>query len=65
MRQTREDSPSDLGNEGLIKIENDCIKTFVAARQVDELANKHHVDTYIVLHVLQAIAKQIKAPKRG
>ncbi len=37
----------------------------MATGQVDELAEKHHVDTNIVLHVLQVVAEQIKAPKKG
>ena len=64
IRQTREAWSSDLGDKRGIKIEHDCIKAFVATGEVDELAEKHHIDTYIVLHVLQAVAEQIKAPKK-
>ena len=65
MRQIREAWSSNLGDEGGIKIEHDCIKAFVATWQVDELDEKYHVDTNIVLHVLQAVAEKIKAPKKG
>ena len=65
MRQTREAWSSDLGDKWGIKIEHDCIKAFVATGEVYELAEKHHIDTDIILHVLQAVAEQIKAPKKG
>ena len=65
IRHNRETWSFDIGDEGGLKIEHDCIKAFVATGQVDELAKEHHVDTDIVLHVLQSVAEQIKAPKKG
>jgi hypothetical protein len=48
-----------------LKLNITSLKLFVPTRKVDELAEKHHVDTNIVLHVLQAVVEQIKAPKKG
>jgi hypothetical protein len=65
MCHRRESWSSDIRDEGGIKIEHDCIKIFLAIGQVDVLDEKHHVGTDFVLHVLQAHAEQIKAPKKS
>lgn len=40
------------------KLEHDCIKPFIATGQVDELARNFHLDTDIILHIVQSVIDQ-------
>jgi hypothetical protein len=51
-------------SEGWIKIEHDYVQDFLATGKIYELVEKYHVDTNIVLHVIQVVAEQIKAHKK-
>ena len=55
----------DLGSDGGVEIEYDCIRAFQKTGLVDDLAKDMHLDTDIVLQVLKKFTEEMGAPKKG
>jgi hypothetical protein len=54
----------DLGSEGEIEIEYDCLNSYKNTRQVKETTNELNLDDVMVLDVVQAFTEFIEAPKK-
>jgi hypothetical protein len=54
IRHNKESWSFDLGSEGGIKIEYDCLRAFEQTSEVKTIAEEHYLDPNIVLHVLQS-----------
>jgi hypothetical protein len=52
IRRNRESWSFDLGSEGGIKIEYDCLRAFEQTGEVKAIPEEHYLDHDIVLHVL-------------
>ena len=65
IRRNREAWSFDMGSDGGIEIEHDCIHAFQKTGRVDDLAKEMHLDTDIVLHVRKSFTEHIDAPKKG
>jgi hypothetical protein len=68
MHHNRESWFHDLGSEGGIEIDYDCIHAFnkTGNTNIDELAKDLYLylDSDIVLHVIKAFIEHMKAPKK-
>jgi hypothetical protein len=64
IHRNRESWSFDLGSEGGIKNEYDCLHSFEKTGEVKAIAEEHYLDPDIVLHVLQSFSEHIKAPKK-
>jgi hypothetical protein len=53
----------DLGSEGEIEIEYDCLTSY-KKNQLKETANELNLDDVMVLYVLQAFTRFIEVPKK-
>ena len=65
IRNNRETWSFNIGDEGGLKVEHDCIKAFAKTGQIDELAGNFHLDSNIILHIVQSFTEHIQAPKEG
>ena len=65
IRSNREAWSFDLGSDGGVEIEYDCIRAFQKTGLVDDLAKDMHLDTDIVLQVLKTFTEEMGAPKKG
>jgi hypothetical protein len=64
IRRNRETWSFNIGGEGGIEIDYDCINAFNQTGKVDDLAKDLHLDTNIVLHVIKSFTEHIEAPKK-
>ena len=64
VRRTRESWSFDIGGEGGIEIDYDCIHAGQKTGKVEDLAKELHLDTDIVLHVIKSFTEHIEAPKK-
>jgi hypothetical protein len=64
IRRNRESWSFDLGDEGGIKIDYDCLRAFQQTGEVNAIANDFYLDPNIVLHILQCFLEQINTPKK-
>jgi hypothetical protein len=64
MRRNRESWFRDLGSEGGIEIDYDCIHAFNKTGKVDKLAIDLYLDSNIVQHVIKDFTEHKKDPKK-
>ena len=64
IRRNRETWGFDLGGEGGIEIEYDCLNAYKDSGKVKETANKLQLDDDIILQILQSFIEHIEAPKK-
>ena len=65
IRNNRETWSFDIGNEGGLKVEHDCIKAFLETGKIENMADDFHLDSDIISHIVQSFTDHIKAPKQG
>ena len=65
IRSNRENWSFNMGRDGGIEIEHECLRDFQKTGIPDDLAKEMHLDTDIVLHVLKSFTEHINAPKKG
>jgi hypothetical protein len=64
MRRNRESPFSDLGSEGGVEINCDCLHAFNKTGKVEELAGNLFVEPGIDLQVLQVFTEHMELPKK-